>query len=163
MKTTDSTNIIKSACIYKVPSLKLKICFCIACIIFLKPCSELKSSGNGIISPWSILMAENLMNNPSIANGPNLQYYVFVTAMKGLRELWEATEDSVYYEYIADIVDNSLSFYEGLGSELYYVMDFISWPYRAGYMITMNRAHNRNTGECQPFADMPGTGEHYPG
>ena len=106
MKTKETAGSEGSACTYKNSSMMLRICICLAVLLLLKPCSELKAE-NDSISPWSILMAENLMDNPSIANGPALQYYVFATALKGLRGLWEASGDTAYFQYISAIVNNN--------------------------------------------------------
>jgi unsaturated rhamnogalacturonyl hydrolase len=126
MKTTENDNDSKPDCVITMLSHKLKIYFCIACLISLMPGIGLKAITNDTISPWSVLMAENLMKNPSIASGPSLQSYVFATALKGLRELWKATEDSAYLQYISEIVDDNLPSYEGLAGMTYYDMDFIN-------------------------------------
>ena len=126
MKTKEITHNKDSAYSNRNPLQNLKIYICIGCILIFVPCTDIKAADNDTISPWSVLMAENLMENPSIAAGPALNYYVFATAMKGLRELFEVSGDSIVYHYIAEIVDDNLSYYEHITGLPNYDMDFIN-------------------------------------
>ena len=126
MKTANSIYYGKLSLLHVIQLSRLKAITFLILLVFSKPGISVKASVNDTISHWSFLMAERLMDNPSVASGPNLQSYVFATGMKGLRELFEATGDSVLYRYISDIVDENLSDYEALPGISVPDMDYIN-------------------------------------
>jgi unsaturated rhamnogalacturonyl hydrolase len=66
-------------------------------------------------SRWSVRMAESLI---TYGTYQSIWYYVDATTMKGFRNLWQATGEESYFQYIKDAIDSDSSNYQNINSLL---------------------------------------------
>ncbi len=94
---------------YKYIKMKGKICLSFFSCLLLQT-SVLISKINAIDTNmlWSVRMAESAIIDGAYQG---ISYYVDATAMKSFRNLWLATGDTIYLQYIIDAVDDDLSYY----------------------------------------------------
>lgn len=63
--------------------------------------------------PWSVRMAESVISKGAYKSAYR---YVSATAMKGFRQLWQATGEERYFQYIKEAVDNSIPSFHDITS-----------------------------------------------
>lgn len=90
------------------------------CLLIMMCFLTLNISGQDVNPKWSERMADIVIADNSYKY---LSDYVEATAMKGFRNLWKATGDSVYFNYLRDAADLSLQFYYNLAQQEYHDID----------------------------------------
>lgn len=90
--------------------------------------------GQEVNPKWSERMADIVVADNSYNY---LSDYVDATAMKGFRNLWEATGDSVYFNYLRDAADLSLPFYYNLAQQEYHDIDPVNGGSLLLYMYSL--------------------------
>jgi len=72
---------------------------------------------------WSVRMAESLI---STGWYQGIADYVYATAMKGFRNLWQATGNERYLQYINGAVDADSSYYQNIVNRVTHDIDYVN-------------------------------------